>query len=170
LVERGEGKNQKGIMTEQNTESRNEQGTRRILQEGEVIVFAKEMSENDPLPFGVGRVLGRESKDGEGVQFQWLGNATFNPRGTFLPGWLDPTDRKFYFQPKPRSKKHTEFMGTDEGVQVTKEDVITHGFHILTDTNRLSMNTRTVITSSKEVEQMFKRDVIHLFTPKVTDL
>jgi hypothetical protein len=95
------------------------------------------MSENDPLPL----VLGRESKDGEGVQFQWLGNATFNPRGTFLPGWLDPTDRKFYFQPKSRSKKH-----------------------------RLSMNTRTVITSSKEVEQMFKRDVIHLFTPKVTDL
>jgi hypothetical protein len=122
------------------------------------------MSENDPLPFGIGRVLGRESRDGEGVQFQWLGNATFNPRGTFLPGWLDPTDRKFYFQPKPRQRN------TPSSCAVTKEDVITPGFHILTDTNRLSMNTRTAITSSKEVEQMFKRDVIHLFTPKVTDL
>jgi hypothetical protein len=78
--------------------------------------------------------------------------------------------QEIYFQPRPRSKKHTEFMGKDEGVQITREEVIAHGFRILTDANRLSMNTRTVITSSKEVEQMFKRDVIHLFTPRATDL
>jgi hypothetical protein len=153
MVQKEEDESQKKIVAEHSTEkdSRGEQGKQRILQEGEVIVFPKEMSENDPLPFGIGRVMGMELKEGQGIQFQWPGNTTFNPRGTFLPGWLDPVDRKFYFQPRPRSKKHTEFMGKDEGVQVTREEVIAHGFRILTDANRLSMNTRTVITSSKVV-------------------
>jgi hypothetical protein len=152
MVEKEEAESQKKIVTEHGTEkdSKDEQGKQRILQEGEVIVFPKEMSE----PFGIGRVMGTESKEGT---IPMAGNTTFNPRGTFLPGWLDPVDRKFYFQPMPRSKKHTEFMGKDEGVQVAREEVIAHGFRVLTDANRLSMNARTVITSSKEVEQMFKK-------------
>jgi len=77
------------------------------------------------------------------MRFQWLGNRTFNPKGTFLPGWLDPVDLSFYFQPRPVSRKHAEFVGSDEGVQVTKDEIITHGFHVLTDTNRLTQNTTT---------------------------
>jgi hypothetical protein len=110
LTWKEEVKNQKEVMAERSAEedSKSKQGTRRTLQEGEVIVFAKEMSENDPLPFGIGRVIGTESTEGQGIRFQWLGNTTFNPRGTFLPGWLDPVDRKFYFQHTPNSQENTK--------------------------------------------------------------
>lgn len=69
-----------------------------------VIVFPKERCDRDPMPFGVGLVTAvRSPKD---ISFQWLGNAAFRPRGTFLPAWLDPKDRKFYYQKHPLAKTH----------------------------------------------------------------
>jgi hypothetical protein len=66
MVQKEEDESQKKIV-EHGTEkdSKDEQGKQRILQEGEVIVFPKKMNENDPLPFGIGRV-GTESKEGQG--------------------------------------------------------------------------------------------------------
>ena len=103
-------------------EKKNE-GEQRPLLEGEVVVFVKDMTDNCPLPFGVGRIL--EVTGGQVGKFQWLGNSTFNARGTFLPGWLDPSDRRFYFQPRPVSRKHTEFTGEDESVRVVRDEIIT---------------------------------------------
>jgi hypothetical protein len=143
-----------------------EKGT--TIKEGEVIVFAKAMSEEDPLPFGVGKVL--EARGEKILRFQWMGNATFNPRGTFLPGWIDNRDKKFYFQLRPRGKTHTEYLGEHDAVSVSQSEIITHGFRLLTDTNRLSASARTAICGSSEVEEAYKRDATHLFLPRSVDL
>ena len=64
------------------------------IKTGETIIFPMNMSDSHPIPFGVGRVL--EIRGKQDLKFQWMGNTTCSARGTFLPGWIDPKDKKFY--------------------------------------------------------------------------
>ena len=126
------------------------------------------MSEEDPLPFGVGTVL--EVADGSITKFQWMGNASFNAKGTFLPGWIDPKDKKFYFKPKPIAKTHLPYLGEHDDVHVCKEDLVRHGFGVLNRANRLSAAAREKICKNEAVAEAYRRDAMHLFLPKPEEL
>jgi hypothetical protein len=134
------------------------------IEPNSIIVFPKERSDNDQLPFGVGRVLTvRSPKD---ISFQWLGNASFNPRGTFLPGWLDPKDRKFYFQRRPLAQSHAPYLNDVDEVTIGTGDVIAAGFHVLTAEQRISPPIREIVVNNPDVRYAWGRDPSLLFAPR----
>ena len=82
-----------------------------------------------------------------------MGNTTCSARGTFLPGWIDPKDKKFYYRLKPLHATHQPFLGEHEDVVIGKGDVLSHGFHILNESKRISKQIREQISASVWVKQ-----------------
>jgi hypothetical protein len=135
----------------------------RRIKTGEIVVFPKNMTDDDPLPFGVGRIL--DDTNQNDLQFQWMCNPTYTPRGTFLLGWVSPRDRKFYYKSKPLHPSHPRFCGEDCGVSIGNEDVIVHGFSVLNEKGKLSKETKEVIAGNQWVKQAWGRDTRLLFVP-----
>jgi hypothetical protein len=128
----------------------------------EIVVFPKEMSDNDPMPFGVGKVVSSDRKTG--LVFQWLGNSAFNPRGTFFPAWI-AKDTKFYYRKAPTHSSHVPYTNVKEMV-VQVADVIAHGFKILDVSNRLTQPVRAKIMEDDDVRKSWGRSIETLFLPQ----
>ena len=93
-----------------------------ILQQDELFVFPMEISEDNLLPFGMGRVI--DHKPNQFINFQWMGNFNQNRLAKFLPMWFQVKDKKAYYKQKPTSPSHPPYTGKDLAVFVKAEDVI----------------------------------------------
>lgn len=93
-----------------------------ILKEGELFVFPMEISEENALPFGIGRVISHEK--GQFIHFQWLGNASQNQNARFEPCWFQKAGAKYYYKSRPIYRSHPPYTGKDLMVFLKAEDVI----------------------------------------------
>ena len=87
-----------------------------------------------------------------------MGNVTFLARGTFLPTWIDPKDKKFYYRHKPIIPAHQPYLGEDCDVVIGNGDLIDHGFHLLTEAKLIRASTRDKISRSVWVKQAWGGD------------
>jgi hypothetical protein len=93
-----------------------------VFRKDDLIVFPMEISEENLLPFGMGRVI--EHAANQYVSFQWMGNFNQNQLAKFLPMWFQPKDKKAYYKPKPTSPTHPPYTGKDLAVFIKADDVI----------------------------------------------
>ncbi len=81
-----------------------------------------EISEDNLLPFGMGKVISHVIM--QFIHFQWMGNFNQNQLAKFLPMWFQPNDKKAYYKLKPTSPSHPHYTGKDLGVFIKAEDII----------------------------------------------
>jgi hypothetical protein len=93
-----------------------------VLQPDELFIFPMEISEENLLPFGMGRVI--EHTVNQFISFQWMSNFNQNQLAKFLPMWFQSKDKKAYYRPKPTSPSHPPYTGKDLGVFIKAEDLI----------------------------------------------
>src|SRR4051794_36929027 len=110
---------------------------------GSVIIFPKEMSENDPLPFGVGRVIT--------LMIELNSNGLEIIRSTHAVFLFDPKDGRFYFKQKPMDVHHFAYLSKRDDVRITSDDLIVHGFHVLTSSFKLTEASRELIRRNPHV-------------------
>ena len=93
-----------------------------VLKTDELFVFPMEISEENLLPFGMGKVI--EHKPGQFINFQWMSNFNQSRLAKFLPMWFQPSDKKSYYKAKPTSPAHPPYTGKDLGVFIKADDLI----------------------------------------------
>jgi transposase InsO family protein len=93
-----------------------------VLKTDELFVFPMDISEENLLPFGMGKVI--HHKPGQFINFQWMSNFNQNQLAKFLPMWFQPSDKKSYYKAKPTSPGHPPYTGKDVGVFIKIEDLI----------------------------------------------
>ena len=89
---------------------------------------------NDPVPFGLARVLDCDANGN--LKLQWMANDDDNPHGTFKPGWTPRGAVKPYFDNEKRAKTHREYTAALDAIEINQRDVVIHSFK-LTDDQRL---------------------------------
>ena len=62
--------------------------------------------------------------------FQWLANTNDLAHGVHRPMWLDPRDRKCYFQIKPTSPTHKRITNLDTNTWIKRSDILAYGFQL----------------------------------------
>ena len=82
-----------------------------VLKTDELFVFPMDISEENLLPFGMGKVI--HHKPGQFINFQWMSNFNQNQLAKFLPMWFQPSDKKSYYKAKPTSPGHPPYTGKD---------------------------------------------------------
>jgi exonuclease III len=111
----------------------------RPLRQGELFVFATRYSRAHPSPFGVGKVL-KAASDGSPCVWQWLGNAEYRLRGSYLPCWLNTDTDDYYYRASlsadARRAEHTPYTNEDQSqpMRIGPEDVIVRGYGLLDET------------------------------------
>jgi hypothetical protein len=93
-----------------------------VFQPGDLFVFPMEISSENLLPFGMGKVI--EHTALKFINFQWMSNFHQSQTAKFLPMWFQQNDKKAYYKLKPTSPGHPPYTGTDLGVFIKAEDVI----------------------------------------------
>ena len=93
-----------------------------VLKTDELFVFPMEISEENLLPFGMGKVI--DHKPGKFIHFQWMSNFNQSQLAKFLPMWFQPSDKKSYYKAKPMSPGHPPYTGKDLGVFIKTDDLI----------------------------------------------
>ena len=121
-----------------------------LTEVGDLFAF---MLENQDIPFGVGRLIGRR-RDGT-LHFQWVSNSKDSVVGVLRPGWFDNRDRKYIWakDPPARAKKHyvpltDEHFDMGEGVRDTV--VLVHGF-VLDGKSRIPTDTLRFLSASDKI-------------------
>ena len=127
------------------------------LQIGEVVVFPFEMSEDWPLPFGVGLVT-RIEEDGT-FEFQWMGNKATNPLGTFRLCWKDPRDDALYYATKATKPHHEPYLG-DLVTSMKVSDIVVKGFHILGERERLTPGALKAIREDEDITSRATKEFV----------
>jgi hypothetical protein len=97
---------------------------------GDLFAFPLDSTE---LPFGVGKLLARNSDDT--LHFQWLSNATDNMTAPLHPGWRDKRDAMVVYAARPPAYAKKHYVPLDDthydmGKRITDEDIVVHGFQL----------------------------------------
>jgi hypothetical protein len=100
-----------------------------------------------PYNFGVAKVIA-SSSSGE-VEYQWLGNATNNNNGSFLPGWTRTTHPNIYYSETRKHHSHKPYLGNND-VAIKQKDIILHGF-TLTEARKLPAAVRRALAEDVRV-------------------
>ena len=78
-----------------------------VLKTDELFVFPMEISEENLLPFGMGKVI--DHKPGAFIHFQWMRNFNQSKLAKFLPMWFQPSDQR-RLGIRPTREKTWEFL------------------------------------------------------------
>ena len=92
------------------------------METGSVFVIPMQISIENSLPFGLGKVIQHEK--GKQIHFQWLGNLAQSQNGKFQVAWYQDSVKKYYYKPHPIYKSHPPYTGQDLGVHIMMNDVI----------------------------------------------
>jgi hypothetical protein len=131
------------------------------VKDGELIVFPTEVSEEHPMPFGVGRVV--DATNQNDLQFQWYGNADSDPRSTFRPCWIQPSENRHYYKIQPLHPRHKHYLGSLDDVVVKATDLTCHGFNLLNTSERLNPAARRAIVGDAWIRDSWGEERGDLF-------
>ena len=119
------------------------------------------MTDNNPIPFGVGKVL--DASNPNDLKFQWVGNKNMSTNGTFLPSWYQKSDDKAYYKQRPTHPSHEPFTNGSYDIMIGNQDTILIAKQILNDQNRLSKQSRDVISTNPLVRESWGSEARILF-------
>jgi transposase InsO family protein len=123
------------------------------VKEGDFIIFPMLMSDTNPWPVGIGKVIDASNKNH--ISFQYWGKTKANINGVMHPCWLDPSDSKIYYRTKRQHQKHPAVL-SDNYLDVISTRSVICSFPSLLDNGRLRDDVKQSIIRDKRVEESWK--------------
>jgi hypothetical protein len=111
------------------------------------------MSDTNPWPVGIGKVIDASNKNH--ISFQYWGNTKANINGVMHPCWLDPSDSKIYYRTKRQHPKHPAVL-SDNYLDIISTRSVICSFPSLLDNGRLRDDVKQSIIREKRVEESWK--------------
>ena len=105
-----------------------------VIEEGDMIVIALEMTHDMTRPFAIGKVLADRGSDG--YLIHWYGNSTRELEGTYRPEWWVGTgrERRVYHAENHQGEVGVIPHTSDEvGQVIMKRHIVHYGFHLRYD-------------------------------------
>ena len=118
---------------------------------GDTILFelGQGSDEHGQVSFGVGLVLDTTT---EFLKFQWLGSYKYKETDKFKPGWIDPKDRKVYYNDKKTKSSHVRYENDENEVFLKQKDLLLWGDEVLDSKNRLSNSAKESLRKARKDE------------------
>ena len=118
---------------------------------GDTILFelGKGSDEHGQVSFGVGLVLDTTT---EFLKFQWLGSYKYKETDKFKLGWIDPKDRKVYYNVKKTKSSHVRYENDENEVFLEQKDLLMWGDDVLDSKNRLSKSAKDALRDARKEE------------------
>jgi len=123
----------------------------RDVQVGDTILFelGKGSDEHGQVSFGVGLVLDTTT---EFLKFQWLGSYKYKETDKFKLGWIDPKDRKVYYNDKKTKTSHVRYENNENEVFLKQKDLLLWGDEVLDSKSRLSKSSKDALRDARKEE------------------
>ena len=117
-------------------------------QVGDLACWPLAPSADNPLPFGLGKILNLIPNNS--LNIQWYGNFAMKFDAPFRPCWLQPRTNQIYYSSAKAHPSHLPHCTSDTSTPVHSRDLITYGFSLL-DSDRIPSSLQTMITSQPHV-------------------
>ena len=116
---------------------------------GDLAVWPLAPSKDNPLPFGLGKIMSINS-DGS-VVLQWYGNFAMNIHSTFKPCWFQKSTNQIYYASASAHPSHPPHFTDETHTSVLLSDLVTYGFALL-DNDRLPTAVLRSIIAHEDVD------------------